>query len=42
LRKLPIQVQKLIELGLEQSDKGFVYTHEKVMTKIKYPFINII
>ena len=41
-KQLPGHVQKAIELGIEQADKGFVFTHEEVMSNLKkkYPFLN--
>lgn len=40
--QLPKHVQKAIELGIEQADKGLVFTHEEVMSNLKkkYPFLN--
>ena len=40
--QLPGHVQKAIELGIEQADKGLVFTHEEVMSNLKkkYPFLN--
>ena len=40
--QLPEHVQKAIELGTEQADKGLVFTHEEVMSNLKkkYPFLN--
>ena len=40
--QLPEHVQKAIELGIEQADKGLVFTHEEVMSNLKkkYPFLN--
>ena len=39
---LPEQVQIAIELGVEQADKGHIFTHEEVMSNLKkkYPFLN--
>ena len=41
-KQLPEHVQKAIELGIEQADKGLVFTHEEVMSNLKkkYPFLN--
>ncbi len=40
--QLPEHVKKGIELGIEQADKGLVFTHEEVMSNLKkkYPFLN--
>ncbi len=40
--QLPEHVQKAIEMGIEQADKGLVFTHEEVMSNLKkkYPFLN--
>jgi len=40
--QLPEHVQKAIELGIEQADKGLVFTYEEVMSNLKkkYPFLN--
>ena len=40
--QLPEHVQKAIELGIEQADKGIVFAHEEVMSNLKkkYPFLN--
>jgi predicted transcriptional regulator len=41
-KQLPEHVQKSIELGIEQADKGLAFTHEEVMSNLKkkYPFLN--
>lgn len=40
--QLPEHVQKAIEMGIEQADKGLFFTHEEVMSNLKkrYPFLN--
>lgn len=41
-KQLPEHVQKAIELGIEQADKGLVFTHEEFISNLKkkYPFLN--